>query len=108
MPSFCVLSASPQTELLFTVALVPILYTVVLAIYRLYLSPLAKFPGPKLAAATLWYELYFDVVKVRSGYISASEFVTHQQIQHGQFYKEIDRMHSVYGMMVLVSAIASP
>jgi len=74
MPSFYVLSTPPQTELLFTVALVPILYTFVLAIYRLYLSPLAKFPGPKLAAATLWYELYFDVVKVRSGYISTSEF----------------------------------
>jgi hypothetical protein len=37
------------------------LYVVVGAVYRLYLSPIAKFPGPKLAALTLWYEFYYDV-----------------------------------------------
>lgn len=30
-------------------------YTVYGAIYRLFLSPIAGFPGPKLAALTLWY-----------------------------------------------------
>ena len=38
-------------------------YLVFLAIYRLFLSPLSKFPGPKLAALTLWYEFYYDVIK---------------------------------------------
>jgi hypothetical protein len=31
-----------------------ILYTIYGAIYRLYLSPLSKFPGPKIAALTSW------------------------------------------------------
>lgn len=49
------------------------------AVYQLYLSPLAKFPGPKLAALTLWYEFYFDVVK------------------QGRYTWEIAKMHEQFG-----------
>lgn len=58
-----------------------ILYVVALAVHRLYLSPLAKFPGPKLAALTQWYEIYYDVFKNGGG----------------QFTFEIKRMHEKYG-----------
>lgn len=40
-----------------------VLYLAVLIVYRLYFSPIAKIPGPKLAAATYLYEGYYDVVK---------------------------------------------
>ena len=40
-----------------------LLYFTGTIIYRLYFSPLSKFPGPKLAAATYLYEGYYDVVK---------------------------------------------
>ena len=54
-------------------------YGIGLAYYRLYISPLAKFPGPKLAALTLWYEFYYDV------------------ILSGQYTWRIGRMHEKYG-----------
>lgn len=57
-----------------------LLYLLCLAIYRLYLSPIAKFPGPKLAALSLWYEFYHDVVR------------------GGQYVFKINELHDQYGM----------
>lgn len=54
-------------------------YLVSLALYRLYFSPLAKFPGPRLAALTNWYEFYYDVVR------------------EGEFTWQIQKLHRVYG-----------
>src|ERR1700761_6770824 len=61
-------------------AFVFVAYISSLVIYRLYLSPLARFPGPRLAAATAWYEFYHDAIR------------------HGKYTFEIKRMHEQYGM----------
>jgi hypothetical protein len=56
-----------------------VIYYVGLIIYRLYFHPLAKFPGSKLAAASLWYEFYYDVVL------------------RGKFIWKLQEMHERYG-----------
>ena len=54
--------------------------------YNVYFHPLSKFPGPKLAAASRWYEGYFDNLVG----------------QGGQYIYEIDRMHQKYGQTCVV------
>lgn len=59
-----------------------LIYLASLVIYRLYWSPLAKIPGPKLAAATFWYEFYYDVVR------------------RGRYTWKIGELHEEYGMFI--------
>ncbi|KAL7793173.1 cytochrome P450 [Trichoderma ceciliae] len=61
------------------------LYYVYLVIYRLWFSPLAKFPGPRFAAATFWYEFYYDYWL------------------DGQYLFEVEKMHKKYGPIVRVN-----
>ena len=51
------------------------------AVWRLYLSPLSKFPGPKLAALTMWYEIYYDVLNSCGGL----------------YFWRIEQLHKKYG-----------
>lgn len=55
------------------------------AIYRLSFHPLAHFPGPKLAAASRFYEIYFEV------------FIG------GVFSDQIRLLHEQYGPIVRIS-----
>jgi hypothetical protein len=57
-------------------------YVLSLAVQRLFLSPIARFPGPKLAAFTRWYEFYHEVVL------------------RGQFTFHISELHKKYGKLV--------
>ena len=69
-----------------TIAIVSfLLYLTLLYTYRITLHPLAKFPGPKLAAMTLWYEFYYDF------------------FQRGQYLFKIRDMHAKYGHIVRVT-----
>ena len=55
-------------------------------IYRLYFHPLANFPGPKLAAITWWYEIYYEI------------------ILRGQYTFKLGELHKEYGISCLVVA----
>lgn len=55
-------------------------YNLVMVIYRLYFHKLSRFPGPRLAAATGLYEVYFSTWGP------------------GIFEYEIDNMHRKFGM----------
>jgi hypothetical protein len=55
-------------------------YLTALYLYRIFLHPLAGYPGPKLAAASNWYEFYYDVVR------------------RGDFTRHIQELHRKYGV----------
>ncbi|KAL8646237.1 MAG: hypothetical protein Q9210_006250 [Variospora velana] len=62
-----------------------VVYVTATAFYRLFLSPLNKFPGPRLAALTYWFEYYYDLVK------------------GGRFQSRIAKMHERYGPIVRIN-----
>ncbi len=68
-------------EIILTAGCLLLAYTLCIIVWRLYLSPLARFPGPKLAALTLWYECYYDVLKPGGG----------------TYIWKIEEMHEKYG-----------
>ncbi|KAG6297617.1 hypothetical protein E4U46_005759 [Claviceps purpurea] len=62
-----------------------ILYAIVVAVQRLYLSPIAHIPGPRLAALTQYYEFYYDI------------------ILGGKYTFKILELHKQYGPVVRIS-----
>ena len=68
-----------------------ILYIAGLVFYRLCLSPLAGFPGPKITAMTAWYESYCELIKGGGG----------------QFVFQIQRWHEEYGAFGPFSSVSS-
>lgn len=61
-----------------------VLYQLGLAIYRVFFHPLAKVPGPWLAAATQWYETYWELIPGGGG----------------AFTKHIKALHGIYGVSI--------
>lgn len=60
-------------------------YIAYLVVARLYLSPVASVPGPKLAALSFWYEFYFDV------------------ILRGRYGWKISKLHEQYGPIIRIN-----
>ncbi|KAF7852941.1 hypothetical protein EAF04_010818 [Stromatinia cepivora] len=50
---------------------------------RLYFHPLSKIPGPRLAAATFWYEFYYNAIR------------------DGTYIKKFQQMHTAYNSSVI-------
>ena len=81
--------------------LAAVLYILILVIYRLHFHPLAKFPGPKIAAATGWWECIQDLFG---------------GLQGGDYINQVERMHDEYGarwketlaLLKMMSPDASP
>ncbi|KAI1422714.1 trichodiene oxygenase [Xylaria sp. FL1777] len=67
------------------VSTILILYLVGIVLYRLTLHPLARFPGPKLAAITRLYEAYYDI------------------ILDGQYTFKLKELHKIYGPIIRIS-----
>jgi hypothetical protein len=80
----------PSVVLSLAAGLICLVYLASLVVYRLYLSPIASFPGPKLAALSRWYEFYYDV------------------ILRGQFTFHIQKLHKIYGAFLLHCCLFYP
>jgi cytochrome P450 len=65
-----------------------VVYFLTIGVYRLYFSSIAKFPGPKLAALTFWYEFYYDVWPHKF-----------------QYLWKIKALHEEYGAIIRINPI---
>lgn len=73
-------AAMEMLSLLAVIIGASVAYATCVAVHRLTLSPVARIPGPRLAALTFWYEFYYDVVL------------------RGQYTWKIMDLHKQYGM----------
>ena len=75
-------------SLLVPVAAAVLLYYALRSVYRLLFHPLARIPGPKLAALSTIYETYFDLLAAPG--------------DGGRFYWQIERLHARHGPIVRI------
>ncbi|KAF8075198.1 cytochrome P450 [Lyophyllum atratum] len=63
----------------------PLVHLVAHGIYRFFFHRLVKFPGPRIAALTLWYKAYYDI------------------IMDGGWSEHLESLHAKYGPVVRVA-----
>ena len=66
-------------------------YIISLVVYRLHFHPLSKFPGPRWAAITDYWELYQDYYRGESG----------------QLFVELDYLHDKFGEYAACRVVSS-
>ncbi|TVY28882.1 Cytochrome P450 monooxygenase [Lachnellula hyalina] len=73
------------SNLILTFLAAQLLQLLYIVVHRTILSPLAKIPGPRLAALTSWYECYYDVFRP------------------GQYVFKIKQLHEEYGPIIRIT-----
>lgn len=91
MDWFSTLQPPPSAEITWPTilkfsTLLTILYITTLITYRRHLHPLRNIPGPFLPSVTWLYSFYFNLLG-----------------HTGQYYKEIERLHAIYGPIVRIT-----
>lgn len=76
-----------QSSIMVSTAISGFLAYACLIIYRLWFHPLARFPGPRLAAVTSWYEAYYELV----------------YHEGAQYASKIRDLHTEYGSIVRIN-----
>ncbi|OAA38537.1 Cytochrome P450 [Metarhizium rileyi] len=79
------LKTPTSVDLGLAIGALSICYVMLLVIYRLWLSPVAGFPGSIWPKITFWYEFYYE------------------WIRPGQYHRKIHEMHQKYGPIIRVS-----
>lgn len=77
-----------------------VIYCIYVATYRLYFSPISAFPGPKLAAVTLWYVNHPLIVHCDNLY--RYEFF-YDNVLRGRYIFKVIELHKKYGPIVRIS-----
>ncbi|KAL9044266.1 MAG: hypothetical protein Q9214_002580 [Letrouitia sp. 1 TL-2023] len=74
-----------------------------LSFYRLYLSPISHFPGPKIAALTWWFASLLPLSLIPSDFTTARYQFYYDVPKRGQYIWKIQSMHAQHGPIVRIN-----
>jgi hypothetical protein len=69
-----------------------------ITLFSVYISPLAKYPGPKLAGTYGWFSI--SVMLTSSGLTTLYQ-AYYDVCLGGKFFKKLEQLHKVYGTIAL-------
>lgn len=83
-------------------------YVLWILVYRYFLSPLKKVPGPKLAGITYWYECYYGMKTSDYRFLQRDSHRVIDVVHPAQFVFKIKELHEKYGMQKPPAKYAVP